>query len=349
MKDMFILLTIYEHVLLLQKYRIFLKRVADKCGGTSKGLSDRSLRSSFAAGLPTLLVHNLNFPQNHGQQQFRTSSSPFQPGVVLGGNTRSYNAPTLGPFLYSNKAAASATSPQLGLNIGRWHNSSRNQANPLKQPFFGNTNPLYPSNYQPNMNILGSNYSTNGTHSIQTYPNSSYAKGNYAGIELSSGGELVVKGPSAGFNGNFVENHDVNNIAAQEKYWSANSGYMAQGGSSSANQLWAPGMNTVNNYDQHEQDAFLIIPPLQPQQPYGGAKVGDQSDCFDDDDDDLLLINNISSLLDGIPPVEQSDEDDHLISDLFLEQDDNQISDDGYVRNYKNHWFFFFFFFLLAN
>lgn len=190
------------------------------------------------------------------------------------------------------------------------------------------------------MNILGSNYPTIGAHSIQTCPNSSHAKGNYAGIELSSGGELVVKGPSAGFNGTFVENHDVNNISALEKYWTtANSGYMAQGGSSSANQLWSPGgFNTVNNYDQHEQDDFLIIPPLQPQ-PYGGAKVGDQSDCCDDDD--LLLINNISSLLDGIPPVEQSDEDDHLISDLFLEQDDNQTPDDGYVIT-KTMLFFFF-------
>lgn len=190
------------------------------------------------------------------------------------------------------------------------------------------------------MNILGSNYPTIGAHSIQTCPNSSHAKGNYAGIELSSGGELVVKGPSAGFNGTFVENHDVNNISALEKYWTAaNSGYMAQGGSSSANQLWSPGgFNTVNNYDQHEQDDFLIIPPLQPQ-PYGRAKVGDQSDCCDDDD--LLLINNISSLLDGIPPVEQSDEDDHLISDLFLEQDDNQTPDDGYVIT-KTMLFFFF-------
>lgn len=287
----------------MQKYRIFLKRVTDRCGdGTSKGLSDRSLRSSFASGLlPSLLLQNVKFPQ---PQQITTSL--FQPGV-LGSS-----------FLFPNKAASSGSSlPQLG--HGRWH-SLRNQAN-IQQSLYGHTNPLYRS-IQPNIN-LGSNFpshgdlpdgimnATNGTNVIQTCPNSSYTKGTYAGIELNSGGELVIRGRSTGFNGG-VEN-DVNNgyglmngynIVPLEN-WSTG-GYMAQGGSSfdgfeSTNQ-WPPIFNVVND----QQENAWLIPP---------------QDCCASDD----LLNNISTLGDIPDQVQQLGEDDLI--DLFLEQNHNQTPD----------------------
>jgi hypothetical protein len=274
------------------------------------------LRSSFAYGIPSLLLQNFQFPQH--QQQMRTSS--FQPGLE-GGNTRTFNTPTLGPFLFSNKAASSGSSlPQLG--HGMWR-SFRNQAN-LQQPLFGNTNPLYPAN-RPN-NILGSNFpshgnmpncimnATNGTNSIQTYPNSSYSKGNYAGIEINSGGQLVIKGPTS-FNGG-VE-YDVNNTS-----------YGLMNGHNAPMENWASsaGFESINQWPQ--ENAWLIAPQPQAHQNYSVEKGGESTDCTFDD-----LLNNICTLINDIPCVQQLGEDD--LSDLFLEQSRNQTLDQCVIT--KNH------------
>ncbi|KAF5480350.1 hypothetical protein F2P56_001109 [Juglans regia] len=164
----------------LQKYRIFLKRVADKGAVASRGFSmsaDRYMRSSFASGqLPFSVMQNLHqqqYPKFPEQQQMRASM--FQQGG-LGGNMRALNAPsTVDPFLFSNRATSNGSSvphygfghsfkapnvgpvrfpdkqapssnfnlPQLG--HGHWPALISHQAN-LREQSFGNGNPLYQAN-----------------------------------------------------------------------------------------------------------------------------------------------------------------------------------------------------------
>lgn len=184
----------------MQKYRLFLKRVAEKGTASAlKGLSDRALRSTFAAGLPPHLLRNFRKANRKFPEQRQMSTSTNLP-VRFGGDAQGPNAFLLGSFPSSNRAGSSGTSlPQFGygqssftapntfgpalfpnkealasnfvpqLEHGRWDAFS-NQAN-VHQPFFGNTNPLYQANLpasaiQPNN--LGSNFPSRGdmTHGI---------------------------------------------------------------------------------------------------------------------------------------------------------------------------------------
>uniref|UniRef100_A0A2N9I6C5 Response regulatory domain-containing protein n=1 Tax=Fagus sylvatica TaxID=28930 RepID=A0A2N9I6C5_FAGSY len=187
----------------LQKYRLFLKKVAEKGALTSKGLSERAMRSSFASGLPPSLIFKTilqNYPQFPG----------------FGGNLETLNGSMLGAFPSSHRAASSGAQfgygdyfnapnyniggttgfptkdasssnyiPQPGL--GQWRG-----LNNLQQPFFGNrNNPIYQGNRSPfgmQTNNVASNFPSsqgdmtyglmnnapnglvNGSNSNETYP-----------------------------------------------------------------------------------------------------------------------------------------------------------------------------------
>lgn len=119
-----------------QKYRIFLKRVAEKGASvTTKNYSTKNnvMSSSFAAsGQSSLLLLN-HSPQDsqqfQGKQPTRASFQP--PGY---GGLWALNGANIGARL----GASSSSVYQLGSQLG-------NQAN-VYQPNFGNTNPLYPAN-----------------------------------------------------------------------------------------------------------------------------------------------------------------------------------------------------------
>ncbi|KAL9409609.1 hypothetical protein AB3S75_047929 [Citrus x aurantiifolia] len=119
----------------LQKYRIFLKRVAEQ--GASAMRKNLALRSSFASGHVSMMLQEAHeFSQvRDQQQQMRTSA--FLPGYASG--VSALNGTTFGSIGFPSLGASSSSSvPQPGL-MG-------NQAN-FPQSLFGNTrNPLYQAN-----------------------------------------------------------------------------------------------------------------------------------------------------------------------------------------------------------
>ncbi|XP_008234473.1 PREDICTED: two-component response regulator ARR14-like [Prunus mume] len=135
----------------LQKYRIFLKRVAEKAR-LSKCLSERVFRSSFALGHPALVFNNVQRDQYYSQllnpQQMGTSiASTFQPSAG-NGNTLALTAAAsnnLGSIQFPNYHQSSSSNssrsfPQL-IGSGQSRLLSNNQANILcQQPMLGNGN-----------------------------------------------------------------------------------------------------------------------------------------------------------------------------------------------------------------
>eukprot|EP00261_Vitis_vinifera_P040255 XP_019081498.1 PREDICTED: GATA zinc finger domain-containing protein 14-like [Vitis vinifera] len=112
-------------MLLLQKYRIFLKRVTEASSSdgssTGKNIIEKTLRSSFATGHPSLVINALQ-KRMLGNLQI---------------------TPSLGATIFSNQQASSSNPiPELG--YGQSH-SVDNSAY-FQQPTFGNTSALYQSN-----------------------------------------------------------------------------------------------------------------------------------------------------------------------------------------------------------
>ncbi|KAJ9164142.1 hypothetical protein P3X46_023750 [Hevea brasiliensis] len=252
----------------LQKYRMFLKKVAEKGFWTSRNVSERVLRSSFAYGYANSMFQN---PQQEywpflRQQPFMRSS--FQPGY--GGTFCGLGSSRCGLLRFPNQEASSSNSvPQL-----RYGQSSL-FCNPtsLQRPMFSNPYPLHLANRSTfnntGMNLFSNAATTNGvtsgTSPMQMNPeqnqanlqnnatpfkfgtigidSSNYSSGasnmgtinssypslnqnnNYAGIRLTSEGELIgtglkrfsgnelSSGSNNGFNGliNWTHNNNLNN------------------------------------------------------------------------------------------------------------------------------------------
>ncbi|PQQ06822.1 two-component response regulator ARR1 [Prunus yedoensis var. nudiflora] len=135
----------------LQKYRIFLKRVAEKAR-LSKCLSERVFRSSFALGHPALVFNNVQRDQYYSQllnpQQMGTSiASTFQPSAGNGSTLALTAAASnnLGSIQFPNYHRSSSSNssrsfPQL-IGSGQSRLLSNNQTNILcQQPMLGNGN-----------------------------------------------------------------------------------------------------------------------------------------------------------------------------------------------------------------
>ncbi|KAK3228646.1 hypothetical protein Dsin_000527 [Dipteronia sinensis] len=174
----------------LQKYRLFLKRVAEKgfVAATMNSMTmDRTFRSSFAAGHASLLY---KAAQQQQQQQFSLFNG------VLENKQQSYTAnatdqfqpfnPTnnvgsIGGLTSSNPALSSSTwsSPRFGYGQSRLLGSSSSTQANVHKPIYGSTNTSNPV-YQPNRtgfgglgsNDIGSNLlsrgAVSGTNSMQT-------------------------------------------------------------------------------------------------------------------------------------------------------------------------------------
>lgn len=132
-------------MLLLQKYRIFLKRVTEASSSdgssTGKNIIEKTLRSSFATGHPSLVINALQ-KRMLGNLQI---------------------TPSLSATIFSNQQASSSNPiPKLG--YGQSH-SVDNSAY-FQQPTFGNTSALYQSN----------GGGTNGKNSKQMYKQETQAR-----------------------------------------------------------------------------------------------------------------------------------------------------------------------------
>ncbi|KAK9293259.1 hypothetical protein L1049_021250 [Liquidambar formosana] len=150
----------------LQKYRIFLKKVTEKTNGSSKNLSERALRSSFALGHSPLTAnnHQQEYSQSSKHQQMRTT---FQPR--FGANIPVHNTPSLGPACFPNQEGSSSNSiTQVG--YGQSYLLSH-QAN-MQQPMSRNTNHLSqsPNNIRTGLSSRGyiSSGLMNGTNGLMT-------------------------------------------------------------------------------------------------------------------------------------------------------------------------------------
>lgn len=266
---------------LFQKYRIFLKRVMETSSSgtiTGKNISERTLRSSFATGHPSLMVNALQrgFPQFLDHQQ--VGASQLQPRFL--GNLPIANASSLSSTIFPNQQASSGNPiPQLG--YGQAH--SMNKHAYLQQPTFGNTKALYQANgagmnatnpmqmYQQKTqarselvpNAMSNNTFTafgvsdpNNIHGIQNNGvNNSDMTLNIAGsgqIGFAGGGILN------GFNGGYGL-FDGNNGITHASLRNVNSGYYAEGACSSAG---FGGTNQIpprfSNVIQQENNPMLL-------------------------------------------------------------------------------------------
>ncbi|XP_031259538.1 two-component response regulator ARR2-like [Pistacia vera] len=285
----------------LQKYRLFLKRVAEKgIIVTTKNFSSRNVMSSTFAksGQSSLQLKHAqqDNKQFQGRQPTRTS---FQL-AGYGGSTSALNGGNIG----SRQGYVS----QLGLQLG-------NEAN-LYQPNFGTTNPLGQANlptFGMGSNDFGNNLFSlggmpggllNGTNPMQMYPQQSQARPdmnfgtpgiinlppNYAGMSITDDMELSPIGQMA-LDGNFLNagcglinpaHNDNMNIGPAG---SATFGYFPPGESSStefdrANYPFQPAFASVN-----QQESTPILPPLQQ---YGLGRNNGQNNFTSD------LMNNAS-------------------------------------------------------
>lgn len=139
----------------LQKYRMFLKKVAEKGFSTSRNLSEKVLRSSFAYGHATSMLQNSR--QEHSsilrQQPFTRSS--FQPGY--GASVHGIGSSSFGLSRFHNEEASSSNS----VTQICYGQSSLfcNQAS-TRQPMFGSPYPLHQANLST-FNNIGINLSSN--------------------------------------------------------------------------------------------------------------------------------------------------------------------------------------------
>ncbi|KAE8704676.1 Detected protein of unknown function [Hibiscus syriacus] len=157
----------------LQKYRIFLKRVAERACFSSKALFDRFLKSTFATGHPLLMETAQEYVRMQELQRLR--SSAHYPGYGRSyspHNATRYGNGTLG---YGNHGASSSNSALHPYGYGQ----SRLLAHQANRPLLSRNlmNPPYLGNqlgYGNGSNLsLDGRYSSglmNGANSVQSYP-----------------------------------------------------------------------------------------------------------------------------------------------------------------------------------
>ncbi|MBA0806429.1 hypothetical protein Gohar_005883, partial [Gossypium harknessii] len=178
----------------LQKYRIFLKRIAER-GFASKAIIDRFLKSNFAAGHPLLLKTAQEYSRLEHMERLRVLAS--YPGLreSLMGHSSTGNV----PLFYGHPGASSSNAAQQPLGYGQ----SRLLSNQTNQPLFpGSGNMLnnpYLNNHlgYGNGNGIGSSSSVNGAggfssgllnggNSSLTYPNQVQARPDFYNAGPSS-------------------------------------------------------------------------------------------------------------------------------------------------------------------
>ncbi|KAK8569503.1 hypothetical protein V6N13_046554 [Hibiscus sabdariffa] len=151
----------------LQKYRIFLKRIAERGCFSSKAMFDRFLKSTFAAGHPLLMKTAQEYTRLQELQRLR--GSPSYPGY--GGSYAPHNATRYGTFGYGNHGASSSNTAQ-----PHGYGQSRLLSHQANRPLLpGNlTSPPYHGNrlgYGNRSNLsLNSGFSSGLTSGANSYP-----------------------------------------------------------------------------------------------------------------------------------------------------------------------------------
>ncbi|WCJ36589.1 Two-component response regulator ARR1 [Euphorbia peplus] len=191
----------------LQKYRMFLKKVAERGLWSSQAMSERILRSSFATGYNSNLINknNFQFPQQ--------PLSTFQNGHR--GNFSTTTASSLGLsslLSSSNEASSSNSAPlirhgQSSLLSGGYNNFQR--------PLFGDTNrPYQPNQTRYGMPMQSNNAAINGFGTSTTPQMSMYQQQ----PNQLLGSNLQNLGNSSSFNfqsgSNFASTSTANNIGS---------------------------------------------------------------------------------------------------------------------------------------
>ncbi|KAK8521319.1 hypothetical protein V6N13_077431 [Hibiscus sabdariffa] len=154
----------------LQKYRIFLKRIAERGCFSSKAMFDRFLKSTFAAGHPLLMKTAQEYSRMQELQRLR--SLPSYPGY--GESFAPHTATRYGTFGYGNHGASSSNTAQ-----SHGYGQSRLLSHQANRPLLhGNLmSPPYPGSRlgygnRSNLSLNGgfSSGLTNGANSLQSYP-----------------------------------------------------------------------------------------------------------------------------------------------------------------------------------
>ena len=267
---------------LLQKYRQFLHRVAEasNSNGTTKGKNtvERTLRSSFATGHPTLLLSALEkgYPQFLNQQLVGSLLLQEPPE-----NIQPINDATISTALFPNQQApASNLIPQLGHGHG--------QSNSVNNQDFGNSNTFPEANpgqmnqqqAQPRSNLAP----TSTRNNIQGVSN--MASFNSLPLNFDCNNNRVASGlmgfgnneMSNGFNGNYGSMSENN----------GNSGYYAQGACSSVG--FAPRFSNVTQ--RNSNSMMLCSSPLLQQNDFGNG--GESSNYL------LDHLMNTTAPMDGV-------------------------------------------------
>ncbi|XP_055961087.1 two-component response regulator ORR22-like [Mercurialis annua] len=229
----------------LQKYRMFLKKVAERGLWSPQNLSERALRSSFATGYSPYLFRNTlhDYAQLPGLQypRFQPGYAPNYPYGLSGyanfGLSRYPNPPSPATTNYAPHFSFGQTGPsnfQLGSVFGNGAHLARmtpglmppnttgldggmqmyqhpNQARSTPPPYlqFGSTG------------IGSTNFASTSTN-LGTFNNNSYASplnpsGGYAGIRLTNDGELIGSG-QVRFNGNGLSPTGLGSMNWNENY-----------------------------------------------------------------------------------------------------------------------------------
>ncbi|GMJ06555.1 response regulator 21 [Hibiscus trionum] len=147
----------------LQKYRIFLKRIAERGCFSSKAMFDRFLKSTFAAGHPLLMKTAQEYTRMQELQRLR--GLPVYTGY--GGSYSPHNSTRYGALGYGNHGVSSSNTVQ---SYG--YGQSRLLSHQGNKPLLPGSlmNPPYLGGRLPLNGGFSSGNMMNGADSLQSYP-----------------------------------------------------------------------------------------------------------------------------------------------------------------------------------
>lgn len=278
-------------LILFQKYRIFLKRVMETSshgGMVGKNLSEKTLRSSFATGHPSLMLNT--FPQGFSQySDYQLLGSSQLQSRFLTNLPTTANGQTFSSSIFPNHQQASTSSsimPQIG--YGQVH--SMNKHDFIQQPTFRNsTNSLYQGNGDHGMNNAMQIYQHKAQSRIpeQLVPNANNSDITLQNLAAAGSGQVGFAGGDMmnNFNGG-SSLYDGNGNSSTTKLASllrnVNSGYFGEGASSSTrfgnnNQIPLRFSSGVVQQENINTPLMLMSPPLIPQQNINVGEGGEDN------------------------------------------------------------------------
>ncbi|KAL4347385.1 hypothetical protein GQ457_17G025560 [Hibiscus cannabinus] len=230
-----------------KKYRIFLKRIAERGCFSSKAMFDRFLKSTFAAGHPLLMKTAQEYTRLQELQRLR--GSPSYSGY--GGSFAPHNATRYGTFGYGNHGGSSSNTAQ-----PHGYGQSRLLSHQANRPMLpGNlTSPPYHGNrlgYGNRSNLsLNGGFSSGLTSGANSYPHQIeprpgfYDAGSSTPFRFGSLGSMTSPSPSltpgyTGSNNNSYARLSLNTDGLNGGYGSMNGVF--NGGNNQTFDYLAPG------------------------------------------------------------------------------------------------------------